>query len=1420
MIRFTQPWATRRGCLLVALGGLCMTTIPAAELSREGNEWRFGDDRLALCIDAVGGALTGLSVGERAPLRDEGSGQWFDVRQDDLWVTGGMQAVPALTAVRPVGDGQLEVTVTVAHWQVVFHYQLLPDAGALRRWFSVTWNGSEPTKLKGFWMRTPPFRAGPDTWYCLPGVYPPETRSAESFSEGTRRSSGRSPNVLAAQVERDLAVVWVLDESKPFSDRGSVTATETADGVRVSQGFQALARMRPGDTQVLGDAWIWILPCDGETALKRLGDCLRQLGHCVPPDRPDWFRDAVLYSLHPGGTIGSQFTDLGGFRAAADLLESIAAMGVAAVWIMPIEDRSPYHPRDYYAFQEGLGSAEEYRALVARAHTLGLYVLQDIVPHGGSNDCPRALSHPEWLACEEDGSTLPYWCFDFHWPTWQTYMADVARHYVREYGVDGYRVDACAGSRIPNWNPDIPYGRASFAQLQGGLGMLRALRAAVKETKPDVGGLLAETEGSIYATVSDAVYDFTLCYQVFPDARRTGPEVFVGRLRRWLHEQQAAEVPGVVRLRHVESHDSLRSLLCYGLAPQRALMAVSAWIDGMPLVYHGAEDGSRDICSRIFAVRRTLPELRRGAADYLAVQAPPTVFACLRSLADHGAIVLANLGPEGVEGEIRLPLDALPDGAPRPQTAHDLWTGDTVPAEVDGGSLRMPIRLPAFGFTVLALHPDRGAERSPAGEAWSASAPEELPVADAVPALVLEGPGYAAAIDNDTGLLRSFAVGGRRVLGPLDLYTGVQVAGGGDVVAKVSRRAGPDAAISAAIALGGATLELTYRAEPAGLRLHCAWMGEAPGDLAALELPLLAARRWAVSCAEGRFEDTVRPPGNISAGTVGSIYWRPQAMGVVFDSLLHPLGLEPSASRLSALANGRPLEVFLDPSAQPVRLQCLHRPEDPADLRLLLAWTDPEAGTRRPCRSFALLLAPGTLPPAAGSDHPPANGNLHPQAIQGLLPPPTEPFPRVLPATGGWIVRNAHYSVRLSRSGAPVEVSVPSAAPDAVLRGGDLYTDRGFGAGGTRYGVADEVEAAQRLWRDGKVLRLRFEGRLRHSYRFHKLVPPVEYFWEYAFDAGGTFAMQAGVRPHVPPSGESAFLGLCLPVPGLTDVRFEHGGRLVFEGAVGDGRSRVGETSRMGTPTVPDRIVASGTSGRLVELSGITCGGAETCRNVFAHGRNLFLTWYDGPAESRREGHWRWLSACVTPGRDDARPPRVAFAEPPNDQPDGLLRDGGFETLGGSTAFSLRGGPSLRRGSALGVWAAPAGGSVVPTPVHGGRLAAAVVSSQPQSYRLWRQSLPQDAFPEGSRWRLSAWVKGEGIEPGPVAWQVGTVRLAVVGERTTYVSCEDLTGTFDWRQVAVEWQVPPDLRDVRLEAGLNGATGSIWVDDLRLERLP
>jgi hypothetical protein len=368
---------------------------------------------------------------------------------------------------------------------------------------------------------------------------------------------------------------------------------------------------------------------------------------------------------------------------------------------MPIEYKSPYWPLDYYRLMDGIGTEAEYRALVARAHALGLHVFQDLVPHGGAPQAVHNVAHPEFMLQREDGSHLDYWLNDFALPAWQQYIAGVADHWMRGYGVDGFRVDAASGSKEPNWSPKIPYARASMAQLYGGLGMLHAIRSVVRKDSPKTGAVLAEVESARSFATCDAEYDFGFCYTVCQQWRHEDAADFVSSLQDYLEEQKYIDPRGAIRLRHVESHDSLRSQGWYGVGGMQAMYALSAWIDGIPLIYQGMEIGNSNAIRHIDDIRSSRPELSEGTAFYRTVKCDtPGVFTCLRELGSRNSVGVINFNRHAVRASVS-------------------WKGGV--ASVDLGAL---------GYTVL---PPPRAPSTPASQPidWQIAGP--VPVANPLP---------------------------------------------------------------------------------------------------------------------------------------------------------------------------------------------------------------------------------------------------------------------------------------------------------------------------------------------------------------------------------------------------------------------------------------------------------------------------------------------------------------------------------------------------------------------------------------------------------------------------------------------------------------------------------------------------------------
>ena len=125
---------------------------------------------------------------------------------------------------------------------------------------------------------------------------------------------------------------------------------------------------------------------------------------------PDRFADGDLANNQPPGSNGSYDRknsmayhggDLRGVRQHLDYLHDL---GVTTLWLTPVwkntdSDYHGYHPVDFYALDDHMGSMQEYQALVADAHRLGMKVLIDyVVNHTGphhpwANDPPT----PAWL---------------------------------------------------------------------------------------------------------------------------------------------------------------------------------------------------------------------------------------------------------------------------------------------------------------------------------------------------------------------------------------------------------------------------------------------------------------------------------------------------------------------------------------------------------------------------------------------------------------------------------------------------------------------------------------------------------------------------------------------------------------------------------------------------------------------------------------------------------------------------------------------------------------------------------------------------------------------------------------------------------------------------------------------------------------
>ena len=175
-------------------------------------------------------------------------------------------------------------------------------------------------------------------------------------------------------------------------------------------------------------------------------------------------RDVTLYQVNM-----RVFSKEGNFQGVLARLDSIKALGINVIYLMPIypvgivkTSNSPYCVRDYKGINSEFGTLEDLRAIVDGAHRRNMAIILDWVPNHTSFDNPWT-ANKSWYLLDSSGNIISPpgtgWNdvaqLNYKNEDMRLAMINAMKYWVLTANIDGFRCDYADGPPVDFWKQAI-----------------------------------------------------------------------------------------------------------------------------------------------------------------------------------------------------------------------------------------------------------------------------------------------------------------------------------------------------------------------------------------------------------------------------------------------------------------------------------------------------------------------------------------------------------------------------------------------------------------------------------------------------------------------------------------------------------------------------------------------------------------------------------------------------------------------------------------------------------------------------------------------------------------------------------------------------------------------------------------------------
>lgn len=331
-----------------------------------------------------------------------------------------------------------------------------------------------------------------------------------------------------------------------------------------------------------------------------------------------WWKDRVFYHAYVYSFQDSDGDGRGDIKGLISRLDYIQSMGFRGLWLLPVTKTAAnqehgYHPTDFKDIQDYYGTMEDYKKLLAECKKRDIKVLMDLVINHTSKDHPwfvastdPASPYRSWFVWDDRGTKKNFWHTLPENPNGPTYYGrfnflipdlnltnpdvtkevyEIARFWLKDVGVDGFRMDAIKhlveeGNKVDS--------------TKGSLDWLAAFNSYVKSVKADA-YTLGEVFGANFEETRlygpkqvDATFNFPFAGSALAAANYGTKSSFIGTLRQLLKD-----LPGGDYATFLSNHDQDRVMTQIGGSLEKGKTAATLLLTspGTPFVYYGEEIG-------------------------------------------------------------------------------------------------------------------------------------------------------------------------------------------------------------------------------------------------------------------------------------------------------------------------------------------------------------------------------------------------------------------------------------------------------------------------------------------------------------------------------------------------------------------------------------------------------------------------------------------------------------------------------------------------------------------------------------------------------------------------------------------------------------------------------------------------------------